>query len=184
MNKRVILASTSPQRKELLSSVLWDFDIFSPTADEKDCGSPQDTAAENAKTKAHSLIGVEEGIIVACDTVVACDKQILGKPKDTEDAKRMLSLLRGRRHEVFSGVCVIANKEYCFVERSTVLMKNLSDKDIDEYIEKYRPFDKAGAYGIQDGVAEAFEGDYNNIVGLPLDKLRKIFMENGIDVKK
>lgn len=184
MNKRVILASTSPRRKELLSSVLWDFDICSPAADEKDCDSPEATAISNALRKAHSIDKGKDKIIVACDTVVAFGREILGKPKDARDAKRMLSLLRGRRHEVFTGVCVLADKEYCFAERSIVQIKDLSDKDIDDYIGNYRPFDKAGSYGIQDGVAEEFEGDYNNIVGLPLDRLRKIFMENGIDVKE
>lgn len=184
MNKKVILASTSPRRKELLSSVLWDFDIFSPTADEKDGETPETTAMDNARGKAYSIAKDEASIILACDTVVACDKEILGKPKDASDAQRMLKLLRGRRHEVFSGICVLADKEYCFAERSVVQIKNLSDKEIDDYIEKYRPFDKAGAYGIQDGMAEEFEGDYNNIIGLPLDRLRKILMENGIDVKE
>jgi septum formation protein len=184
VNKKVILASTSPRRKELLSSVLWDFDICAPEAEEKDGDCPEATAISNARSKAHSIERKADTIVVACDTVVACDGEILGKPQDAADAKRMLKVLCGRWHEVFSGVCVLADKEYCFAERSAVWIKDLSDSSIDEYIQQYRPFDKAGAYGIQDGVAEDFQGDYNNIVGLPLEKLRKIFMENGIHVKE
>lgn len=166
-----------------MSRILGDFDIAAPVCTEDENGGPADTALNNARRKAYSL-GGKDAVIIACDTVVAYEGLILGKPADLADAERMLKLLRNEWHEVFSGVCVLADKEYAFFERSRVKLKPLTDGQIKQYVEAFRPYDKAGAYGIQDGVAAEYEGDYDNIVGLPLTKLKSILKENGADVKE
>lgn len=176
---KVILASSSPRRRELLLK-LTDFIVENPVADEISEGEPEFVAATNAKRKGRS-VNTECDVVIACDTVVALDGKIFGKPHTKENAVGMLRVLRGKTHEVISGVYVkIDGEEIVFTEKSYVDIKDMTDAEIEKYVSEYLPLDKAGAYGIQDGeVAEKFEGDYDNIVGLPLYRIRKIFVEKG-----
>jgi septum formation protein len=125
-------------------------------------------------------------LIIAADTVVVCDGRILGKPRDEEDAFRMLRLLSGRTHEVYTGLC-LKDKDSCVTEaeRTAVRFRTLSDSEIRRYIETGEPMDKAGAYGIQGKAAlfvEAIEGDYYNVVGLPLCRLGRMLAGKGVPV--
>ena len=187
--KKIILASASPRRRELLEQIGLKFDVVVSDADE-DMIEKTDKinlyVEELAMIKAAAVAeviknnGIKDAIVIAADTVVSCDNEILGKPKDENDAQRMLSMLSGRSHEVYTGVCVmdISNgfsvAEY---EKTTVFFNELSEKKINAYIKTGEPFDKAGGYGIQSkGVVlvERIEGDYSNVVGLPLSRLVKI----------
>lgn len=184
MNK-IILASQSPRRKELLTQIGIEFECM-PSSEEEviTTAIPAEAAKQLAKMKAVSISSKVSGrCILAADTVVECNEEILGKPKDEQDAKRMLKMLSGNKHTVHTGVCIINQKnteddtnkekieEILFVNHTDVYMNELTEKEIDDYIKTKEPMDKAGAYGIQ-GRAAAFiskiDGDYNNVVGLPL----------------
>lgn len=178
----LILASKSPRRKELLSLITTDFEIKSADADES---LPENITPEKAvlylsKIKAEPLKNNEDTVIGA-DTVVAVDGKILGKPKDREDAFNMLKLLSGKSHSVFTGVTVISPKgEKSFFAETKVKFFDLSDEEINSYIETGEPFDKAGAYGIQGKgslLVEEIQGDYFNVVGLPVSLLNKALKE-------
>ncbi len=172
-----ILASGSPRRKELLAELIDEFDIIPSLADESADGlSPAELVAELAKRKAVEVAQRRENegkIVIGSDTVVAFGKQILGKPKDGQDAFRMLSTLSGNAHEVYTGVCFaqkkgatlrLLAKEDC----TRVFFHELSQEGIWSYIQSGSPMDKAGAYGIQDGgLVEKIEGSYTNVVGFP-----------------
>lgn len=161
-------------------SQLTDFTVVAPIAEELSVGEPKTVAERNAVLKGRS-IKEKCDVVVACDTVVCLDGIIYGKPDTKEKAKEMLRALSGRTHEVISGVYLrFQNEEISFYERSEVGIKELSEEDIERYVSDFSPLDKAGAYGIQDGeVVEYFVGDYDNIVGLPLNRIRKIFVEKG-----
>ncbi len=177
--KDVILASSSPRRRELLS-ILTDFRTVMPDAEEISEGDPTFVAVQNAILKGRSITEKCD-VLIACDTVVALDGVIYGKPLTAERAKEMLTSLSGKTHEVISGVYIkISGEEISFAEKSEVKIKKLTDADIENYVMKYSPLDKAGAYGIQDGaVVESYRGDYDNIVGLPVYRIREIFLEKG-----
>lgn len=175
----LILASKSPRRKELLSIITTDFEIKSADVDET---LPENITPENAvlylsKIKAEPFKNGEDTVI-GCDTVVAVDGRILGKPKDRDDAFKMLKLLSGKSHSVFTGVTVISpTAEKSFFCETKVKFFDLSDEEINGYIETGEPFDKAGAYGIQGKgslLAEEIQGDYFNVVGLPVSRLNKV----------
>lgn len=168
-----ILASSSPRRKELLKKVISDFSVIIPDVTETEEGTPEEIAKSNALKKGRAVQGEN---VIACDTLVALGGKIYGKPYTAENAEKMLKELSGKTHEVISGLYVrIGNKEYLLAEKSAVTFFDLSTKQIKEYVEKYKPFDKAGAYGIQDGfVVRSFSGSYDNIVGLPTEKLTEI----------
>ncbi len=187
MNK-IILASLSPRRRELLRRITDNFEIMTPICDEITKGSPQIVALKNAQSKGYYLLEKakqEDAIIIACDTVVSKDNIIFGKPKDKNHAKDILTTLSGDWHDVISGVFINADKQYYYTVNSKVYIKALTLTQIDRYIAEYSPFDKAGSYGIQDKtIVGDYRGDYENIVGLPLSRLRNILRENGIDVKK
>lgn len=176
--KKVILASTSPRRKELLSSVCGEFEVIPPTAEEISAGEPDFVALINAIKKGRSIERFCD-LLIACDTLVALDGEIFGKPHTEENAVRMLKKMQGRTHEVISGVYLRAkNVEYAFTEKSEVSIKNMTDDEINEYVRTCKPLDKAGAYGIQDGkITVGFRGDYDNIVGLPLTRIREILRD-------
>ncbi len=178
--EKVILASSSPRRRELLSK-LTDFSVIIPDAEEIEEGEPTFVAVTNATEKGRSIS--EDGIVIACDTVVAMDGIIYGKPKGREGAIEMLTTLAGKTHEVISGVYIrFPDGENIFYERSFVTMKDLGREEIVAYVDGYEPYDKAGGYGIQDGeVVLGYEGDYDNIVGLPLTKIRNTFLEKGYE---
>ncbi|MBO5304270.1 MAG: septum formation protein Maf [Clostridia bacterium] len=172
-NSTLILASASPRRRELLHKITDDFVIDVPYCDEIDSGDPAYVARENATLKGKSLEG---SFVLACDTLVALDGEIFGKPHDYDDAVRMLKKLSNRTHEVISGVYVRhGEEETIYSEKSEVTFHLLTEEDIKTYIEKFQPFDKAGSYGIQDGmIIKDFVGSYDNVMGLPTESLREI----------
>lgn len=142
---------------------------------------PPDAALELAKRKVNSITKEDNTVYIAADTVVEFGGQILGKPKDEEDAFRMLRLLSGKWHLVHTGVSVATKDKTTFgVKTTKVNFMKLTDKEIMRYIKSYKPLDKAGAYGIQDGAevfVEKIEGSYSNVVGLPLNLTYKLLKE-------
>ena len=175
----IILASKSPRRKELLSLITEDFEIKSAQVDETlPCAMTPKKAVEYlSQIKAQPF---ENGVdtIIGADTVVCVDDLILGKPKNRDDAFNMLRLLSGRYHSVFTGVTVIrGNDAVTFSSETKVKFFELSDDEINNYIDTKECFDKAGAYGIQGKGAlfvERIEGDYFNVVGLPINLLGRL----------
>jgi len=174
-----ILASQSPRRQQLLAEMGISFSVQqadideTPPADINVYEVPQLLAQKKAEKIASTQ---QDAIIIAADTVVIIGHIILNKPKDKEDAKKMLQLLSGSMHEVVTGVCVHKKDAInIFSVITKVYFKPLSETVIDFYIDTYKPFDKAGAYGIQDWIGiigiEKIEGDYYNVMGLPTAKL-------------
>lgn len=188
--KRFIVASGSPRRKELLSFQGFEFEVIPSDADETLFEDIDAKAAveELSKRKAQSVFEKNrDAVVLGCDTVVALDGKILGKPEDKEDAEKMLRTLSGRAHQVFSGVTIMdSENSVTFSVSSDVEFYELSDQTINSYIETEEPMDKAGAYGIQGlgGVlVKKINGDYYNIVGLPLAKCVKVLARFGITGK-
>ena len=183
---RVILASASPRRRELLAQIGLDFQVVTSKMEEKvSCDRPDRVVEELSRQKAEAVRDLclpcrEETLIVGADTVVALDGCILGKPADSEEAVSMLKRLQGRGHEVYTGVTVLhtggQGMEWtvkCFHERTAVTFYPMTEREIREYVSTKDPLDKAGAYGIQGICARyisAIEGDYNNVVGLPVGR--------------
>lgn len=174
---KLVLASKSPRRREILSMVTDDFEVRVSEADEsyKEGINLYEIPALLARRKAEAVMSSEDEIVIGCDTVVIYENELLGKPKDKDDAKRMLRLLSGTTHYVVSGLAIkYGEKAYVTSETTAVVMRALEDAEIESYVEKFNPVDKAGAYGIQE-MAGAFvskiEGDFYNVVGLPLCKL-------------
>ena len=161
----LVLASSSPRRKELLHKITDDFIVRSPSCEEIETGDPVSVAIKNATLKGRATEG---NFVLACDTVVELDGVIYGKPEDNEDAKRMLSALSGKTHCVISGYYVrYGEDENEGYDRSEVTFFDLTDEDIDNYVKKFRPLDKAGSYGIQDGViVKKYDGSLDNIMKL------------------
>lgn len=177
---KIILASNSPRRKELLEQVGIEFEVMSSDVDEiTDKTAPADVVMDLSRIKAEAVARNNKGVVVlAADTVVAYNGQILGKPKDEADAFKMLKLLSGKAHQVFTGVTIVdeAGESNSFFESTDVLMYENSDELIKKYIATGEPMDKAGAYGIQGKGAvlvKEIKGDYNNVVGLPLSRVCK-----------
>lgn len=180
-NYRVVLASNSPRRRELLAGLGIDFEVrVLPDIAE---GYPDGLSATQiaeyiAREKADAYrqqMGADE-LIITADTIVVCGGEVLGKPADAADARRMLHLLSGRTHQVVTGVCLMtAQRQRCFAVETDVTFKALSDEEICYYIERYRPFDKAGAYGIQEWIGyigvTGINGSYFNVMGLPVQRL-------------
>lgn len=173
--QRLILASGSPRRLELLTRMGYEFEVRAPEVDEHVAASPQQAVVILARRKALAAAeGLTEGVVLAADTLVAVDGEALGKPQDADEARRMLRRLSGREHEVFTGVCLIdvANgRQTLHVERTGVVFRALSEEEIDAYTATGEPMDKAGAYGIQGGAAafvERISGSYENVMGLPV----------------
>ena len=182
MNK-IILASNSPRRLDLLRQIGIEPVVVPSHVPEviKEGESPEDAALRLAIEKASEVARqFQEGLVIGADTVVVVDGRQLGKPKDVDDARNMLSLLSGRSHTVITGMAVIDAKtleQKTALVKTTVRFKPISDEEINAYIATGDPMDKAGAYGIQ-GRAAAFidgiEGCYSNVVGLPLSELMDI----------
>ncbi len=177
----IILASGSPRRKELLSSIGIEYKVRvikgineSYPANMKAADIPQFISRKKAATYKPNMLHNE--LIITADTVVAVGNKILGKPKSKAEAWKMLHLLSGRRHQVITGVTVMTSeREETFAAVSNVYVAKLSDEEIDYYIETYKPYDKAGAYGIQEwigmiGVTE-IKGSFFNVMGLPVQRL-------------
>ena len=189
---RIILASASPRRKELLEQIGVRFEIRPSEGEENiTLAAPEDVVKELAYQKAAEVAATagEDAVVIGADTVVALDRQILGKPKDEQDACRMLRMLQGNTHAVYTGVCVIRNGKtearVSFYEKTTVTVYPMSQQEIQAYIASGEPVDKAGAYGIQGSFAafiREIRGDYNNVVGLPVARLYQECKNAGIDL--
>lgn len=171
---KLILASKSPRRAELLTAAGIEFVVRSADVDETPLPDehPRDYVLRVAIAKANAIQAGENETILAADTTVVLDNEILGKPLDAHDARRMLTALSANRHEVLTGICLRRGARLISDVASTaVWFKPLSPEEIDEYIATGEPMDKAGAYGIQ-GLAsryiERIEGSYSNVVGLPV----------------
>ena len=175
----IILASGSPRRHEILRDAGIDHIVKPASADETLPAeiTPRDAVLMLARRKAEAAVAEnsplgEGALIVAADTLVACGGEIYGKPADRSDAYRMISSMTGGTHSVLTGVCVTDGSQFlCEVEESTVYMREAEDYEIYSYIDRFEPYDKAGAYGIQEAAGlfvSRIEGDYSNIVGLPL----------------
>lgn len=179
--RRLLLASASPRRKELLGKL--DVTVEQAHLKEVDESYPSDMPAEDvaqyiSRKKAEAYVGeiADDEILVTADTVVVCDGLVLGKPADASEAAGMLRLLSGRKHKVVTGVTLVSGmQQLTFSEITEVEFAALSDNEISHYVEKYRPMDKAGAYGIQEWIGyigvSAIKGDYYNVMGLPLHSL-------------
>ena len=183
---KLILASGSPRRAEILRSVGWEFTKVVPDVDESQFPgeSAEDYVQRLAKTKADAVaVRSEEDVILGADTTVVIDDQILGKPLDLDDARRMLRLLSGRRHEVLTGVAVIQNGTTSVgLQRTGVKFTELSEKEVEFLAEMGDPLDKAGAYAVQAQAAlfiEGIEGDYWNVVGLPISLVYELICKRG-----
>lgn len=190
--KKIILASASPRRKELLAQIGFDFTVMPGDVEENPSSTlPQDIVVELSKEKARDVWkklesgdlgedGSADYLVISADTVVAIDGEILGKPKDEEDAARMLSLLSGKEHQVYTGVTLVwineegKKEEYSFYVCTGVVMYRMSRAEIMEYVLSGEPMDKAGAYGVQGRAAayiKSIRGEYSNVVGLPVGRL-------------
>lgn len=178
---KIVLASNSPRRKELLSQAGIDF-IVDPADIEENTNEvlPEKVVEDLSRQKALAVLQKHQGqIVLAADTVVAFDDKILGKPKDEEDALKMLTELSGRNHQVYTGVTIVKEDGsiITFSECTTVSMYENSEDTIKSYIASKEPMDKAGAYGIQGlgaVLVKGIKGDYNNVVGLPLAKVYRV----------
>lgn len=181
-----ILASGSPRRKELLSLMDIDFKVYVSQADESGVSKNipvklyvQELALLKASAAAKNFIKNKNAVIIAADTVVTMDDTILGKPSNRKNAVKMLRLLSGRSHDVYTGYCVMRisdGKVVCGAERTEVEFYELSDSKIESYVNTGEPLDKAGAYGIQGKgsmLIKGIKGDYFNVVGLPVSSLAK-----------
>jgi septum formation protein len=173
---KIILGSASPRRKELLSAAGFSFEVRTKDTDESFPSElPSDEVALFVATKKlHALLEnlEDDAVLICADTTVVVDNLILNKPKDVAEASEMLHTLSNRSHKVITGVCIASKqKSHSFSVVTTVLFKELSSVEIDFYIQKFKPFDKAGGYGIQEWIGHAaivrIEGSYNNVVGLP-----------------
>ena len=184
----LILASQSPRRRELLGLAGLDFLVRVADIDETmDPGkAPFDEVARVSRMKAMAVSRDQGDVVIAADTIVVCEGQVLGKPRDEEDAFRILSLLSGRSHEVMTGMTVLKDDEIItHTEVTKIHFRDLLPGEIRAYIASGEPMDKAGAYGIQGGAAlfaDQMEGDYYNVMGLPVCRLAMILRSLGLPV--
>jgi len=187
MTPRIVLASASPRRTELLRAILPEFDVIPSGIEESMDGAsgPVDLVISLASAKAEDVaVGCRDCVIIGADTLVVVDDHTLGKPEDAGDARRMLRLLSGRTHSVITGVSVVYRGETTTsAEVTEVLFSTMTEGQIEAYTQTGEPLDKAGAYGIQ-GRASIFiqgiKGCYFNVVGLPLFRLNQLLADRGI----
>ena len=185
---QLILASQSPRRRELLGLTGLPFIVRSADIDETmDPGkAPFDEVARVSRCKALAVPREPGDVVIAADTIVVCAGQVLGKPKDEADAFRILSLLSGRDHEVMTGMTVLRGDEIVtHTEVTKIHFRQLHPEEIRAYIATGEPMDKAGAYGIQGGAAlfaDQMEGDYYNVMGLPVCRLAMILRSLGLPI--
>ena len=183
----IVLASQSPRRKELLEGMGLQFVVEKPVTDEKNPSKfssiqlVEYLSIEKAKAVS-PLYNLENTIVIGGDTIVCIDDIVMGKPKDKGEAKNMLKQLSGKKHTVISGLCLIHKHKIVYNhDISHVYFKELSSEEIDYYIEKHQPFDKAGAYGIQEWIGyvgiSKIEGSYYNVMGLPTHLLWKMLAD-------
>ena len=189
MRSSLLLASHSPRRRELLTAAGYDFEIASPQVDEKfyvDL-TLRELAALNAIRKGLSIARAQpEKVVLAADTLVALERKIMGKPRDLDEARKILRRLSGQTHEVCSAVfvCHLARaRSTAFYEISRVRFHRLTEQKIDNYLAKVNPLDKAGAYAAQSGrsdIIERITGSFTNVVGLPMEKTAAALADFGI----
>ncbi len=191
---QIILASASPRRKEILEQVGISFQVH-PSQNEEIITKniPQDIVMELSEIKAMEVAEFygEGNLIIGADTLVVLDGQVMGKPKNEQEAFSMIESIQGRWHQVYTGVTVIikGKKEdkITFYEETKVCVKSMNQKEIQQYILSKEPYDKAGGYGIQGLFAlyvSEIQGDYNNIVGFPIAKLYSVLEQKGIHLKE
>lgn len=182
--KKIILASNSPRRRELLAGLDISFEVkVIPGIDES---YPEDLPAVEvpqyiSKAKADAYLGMidDDTMVITADTVVVLDDEILGKPVDDDDARRILHKLSGKTHQVITGVCLTSlDKQRVFAVTTGVTFKQFTEQEIDYYVSHYHPLDKAGAYGIQEWIGNigisGINGDFYNVMGLPTRKLYQL----------
>ncbi|NPA45258.1 MAG: septum formation protein Maf [Chlorobi bacterium] len=180
-NKKILLASKSPRRKQLLKDAGFNFEIITSKEVEEIIPNNirnNEVAIYLSELKANAYKNdlSENEILISADTIVCLENKILGKPKDYDDAFKMLSNLSGKEHKVITGVTICSNKkQVSFSDETSVKFKNLTNNEINYYITNYKPFDKAGSYGIQEwigyiGITE-IKGSYFNVMGLPVHKV-------------
>ena len=184
----LILASQSPRRRELLGLTGLPFVVRAADIDETmDSGrAPFEEVARVSRLKALAVERERDDVVIAADTIVVCGGAVLGKPKDEADAFRILSLLSGRDHEVMTGMTVVKGDEIVtHTEVTRIHFRELHPEEIRAYIASGEPMDKAGAYGIQGGAAlfaDQMEGDYYNVMGLPVCRLAMILRSLGLPI--
>lgn len=176
---KIVLASNSPRRKELLAGLDVPFEVRVIKGIQE--GYPEGLPVTEipkyiAREKAAAYEAAADELVITADTVVVLEQEVLGKPKDAADASRMLHELSGRTHQVITGVCLTTQtQQRAFAVETDVTFKNLTDEEIAYYIEHYRPFDKAGAYGIQEWIGyigvKDIRGSYFNVMGLPVQRI-------------
>ena len=172
----LVLASQSPRRKELLTLLGRSFRVQVASVDETMENLPIEQAVARLSYRKAAAVGAEaDQVVIGADTVVVLDGQVLGKPRDAEDAIRMLKSLSGKTHQVMTGVCLLKGERVLtHTEVTEVTFRPLTDREIHNYVATKEPMDKAGAYGIQGAAArfvEGIRGDYFNVVGLPVCRL-------------
>ena len=190
----IVLASASPRRKKLMEETGIKFKVISPNIDEtvNEKTTPQNYAKCLAERKAAAVLPmVSDSIIIAADTIVVYRKKIIGKPKDKKDATRILNMLSGKKHFVYTGVCVIntkTNQKFVGYEKSAVTFNILSEKKINGYLRTSNYLDKAGGYNAEDSSSKIFiksiEGSKTNVVGLPMELLFSYLNRLGIKNKQ
>lgn len=182
-----ILASGSPRRRKLLSTILSDFQVILPEVEELAYlrGDPEGLVETNAITKAeHVARDYGNSVVLGADTTVSLGEHIFGKPADLAEARDFLRELSGRTHWVHTAVAILhEGRNHVFVERSGVTFKKLTEKAIEDYCQQTEPLDKAGGYGIQDSgdlIIKSYAGSYNNIMGLPTESLSEHLKQMGL----
>lgn len=184
MNTKIILASASPRRRELVKLLGCEFTCISADADENiHCTDPAQAVKELSFRKAKAVCDTisefrADSVIIGADTIVVCDGEIMGKPQDEKDSFRMLRKISGKAHSVYTGVTLLwgDGSINSFAEETKVTVSELTDSEIQSYIDTKDPYDKAGSYAIQGQFAihiEKIQGDYNNVVGFPVARIYK-----------
>lgn len=179
MKYKIILSSNSPRRKELLAGLDLDYEVrvMAGIDESYPCNLlTSEIPVYISKKKAAAYTIAEGELVLTADTVVVLGDEVLGKPKDETDAKRMLRELSGKTHQVITGVCLTTtNKQQAFAVTTDVTFKILTDEEIDYYVTQYKPLDKAGAYGIQEWIGyigvTSLNGSYFNVMGLPVQRI-------------
>jgi septum formation protein len=184
--KKIVLASQSPRRKQLLQWAEVDFDIIiEPTEETYPEGlTPEEVAVHIARKKATAVQSRTTQIVLAADTIVVLGKEIIGKPKDREDAVRILQKLSGAHHKVITGVVITqGEKEHSFADVTDVEFHPLTNTQLEFYVDKYGPYDKAGAYAIQEWIGvvgiKCIDGDFYNVMGLPVSRVVQALVKFG-----
>jgi septum formation protein len=188
MPSKIILASQSPRRKELLQQADLNFEVVVQPTDESYPNnlSNEQVAIHIARNKAKAVAALHtDAVIIAADTIVLLHNEIIGKPINVEDALHILAKLSGQTHQVVTGVVMVINGKYFeFADTTSVVFNTLTTEQIQYYVDKYKPLDKAGAYGIQDWIGavgiQKIEGDFYNVMGLPINRVVALLQNEGV----